>query len=203
MTRQILFVLAAAITLAAQSQPSHQDHEKDMAAMCPMHEQHMKNGSAAPAGDASLHEEPMKQMASGDQQFAEMAKRGAVAMGFDQFKTTHHFRTLPDGGAIEVTVNDPADTVDLEAIRHHLRLIAGQFAQGDFSAARMTHDEMPDGADTMIKRREKLRYDYQELPNGAMVRIATKDRKALQAVREFLGYQIREHRTGDALPPNP
>jgi hypothetical protein len=75
-----------------------------------------------------------------------MQTRGARSMGFDQTKTTHHFRTLEDGGAIEVTVNDPEDTADLAAIRSHLAQIAKQFAAGDFTAPMMTHAEMPPGA---------------------------------------------------------
>ena len=63
-----------------------------------------------------------------------MQERGNRSMGFDQSKTTHHFRSLEDGGAIEVTVNDPADSSDLAAIRNHLAQIAKQFAAGDFSA---------------------------------------------------------------------
>ena len=31
-------------------------------------------------------------------------------MGFDQARTTHHFLLFTDGGAIDVSVNDPVDT---------------------------------------------------------------------------------------------
>jgi hypothetical protein len=207
MTRSIvLSILIAFVAAVAQSQqPSPEDHMKDRAANCPFHAEHMKSAATAevmPQQDSnSVHEQHMKQLASNDRHFSEMMSRGAIAMGFDQTKTTHHFRSLPDGGAIEVTVNDPADTPDLLAIQHHLRVIASQFAAGDFSAAVSTHNETPTGADVMIKRRRKLLYNYEVLPNGAMVRIVSKDKKSLSAVHDFLAYQIREHRTGDPLPP--
>src|SRR5690349_13469364 len=46
------------------------------------------------------HEEHLKQL----QKDADLKKRGAAAMGFDQETTAHHFLLLPDGGAIEVSV---------------------------------------------------------------------------------------------------
>jgi len=106
--KHLLFVLAAATALTAQAEKPMDPNS------CPMHAEHMKAQSA------------------GDQRFAEVQSRGARSMGFDQTKTTHHFRTLADGGAIEVTVNDAADTAALSAIRNHLSQIAKQFAAGDF-----------------------------------------------------------------------
>ena len=144
-----------------------------------------------------LHAEHTRQQASIEDRFAEMNQRGSRAMGFDQAKTTHHFRTLPDGGAIEVTVKDAADTADLNAIRSHLTSIAREFREGNFAAPLMTHGEMPAGAETMRKLKAKIAYRYEELPAGARVRITTASPEALHAVHEFLAYQIREHRTDD------
>jgi hypothetical protein len=177
--KHFLLVLIASAGLFAQ-QATPQDQEKMDPKSCPMHAEHMKAQEA------------------GNQRFAEMNARGNRSMGFDQRKTTHHFRSLGDGGAIEVTVNDPADTTDLAAIRNHLAQIAKQFAAGDFSAPVMTHAEMPPGAAEMKSLSDKIAYTYEELPGGARVRIATGDPKALAAVHEFFAYQIKEHRTGDS-----
>jgi TusA-related sulfurtransferase len=143
-----------------------------------------------------LHSEHMKQQAA-DKRFHDMNLRGAKAMGFDQTKTTHHFRSFENGGAIEVTVQDPADTADLEAIRNHLSKIAREFTSGDFSVPAMTHAEMPAGASAMRTLRDRIKYEYEEVPNGARVRITTTDAEALHAIDEFLSYQVGEHRTGD------
>ena len=62
-----------------------------------------------------------------------MQTRGAQAMGFDQDKTTHHFLLFEDGGAIDISVKDPTDAANLDAIRSHLhpeKLI--MTAAGDF-----------------------------------------------------------------------
>jgi hypothetical protein len=39
-------------------------------------------------------------------------------MGFSHDKTTHHFRLYPDGGAIEVTADDPNDNPDIRRYGH-------------------------------------------------------------------------------------
>src|SRR6185503_13864578 len=47
-------------------------------------------------------------------------ERGDHAMGFSHEKTTHHFRLTANGGAIEVTSNDPKDIASRDQIRMHL-----------------------------------------------------------------------------------
>jgi hypothetical protein len=175
----LAFALGVATALVAQ-QATPEKHDAMDPNSCPMHAEHMKSQSAD------------------DQRFADMQNRGARSMGFDQSRTTHHFRTLEDGGAIEVRVNDPADTADLAAIRSHLAQIAQQFAAGDFTSPMMTHGEMPPGSAEMQKLKEKIAYTYEELPAGARVKITTGSPEALAAVHKFFDYQIKEHRTGDA-----
>jgi hypothetical protein len=141
------------------------------------------------------HEEHLAQM----QKDAELKKRGVEAMGFDQDKTAHHFRLSKTGGAIEVVAKDPADDVSRDQIRAHLKMIAEQFARGDFGKPLATHGELPPGVRTMQERRSALRFTFQELPTGGRVLIAASDTKVTDAVHEFLKYQIREHATGDPL----
>jgi hypothetical protein len=179
--KQLLFVFAAVAGLFAQQAVPPDKHESMDPKSCPMHAEHMK-----------------EQASAADQRFAEMNARGDQSMGFEQSKTTHHFRSLEDGGAIEVTVKDLADTTNLNAIRSHLSQIAKQFAAGDFSTPMMTHAEMPPGAADMQKLANKIAYTYEELPAGARVKITTGDPDALAAVHKFFDYQIKEHRTGDA-----
>ncbi len=141
------------------------------------------------------HEEHMKQL----EKEAELKKRGAAAMGFDQGQATHHFRLAADGGAIEVTVNDPSDAAMLAAVRTHLQSIAQEFANGRFDKPFATHAEVPPGVPALEARKHEIRYRYEDLPAGGRVVIATADPVALLAVHEFLRYQIREHATGDPL----
>lgn len=128
-----------------------------------------------------------------------LKKRGATAMGFDQDRTTHHFRLTPDGGVIDVGVNDAADATNRDAIRSHLKEIAEAFARGDFAKPFATHGEVPPGVKTMQQRISSITFRYEDTTIGGRVLIRAADRKAKAAIREFLRYQIREHATGDQL----
>jgi hypothetical protein len=127
-----------------------------------------------------------------------MNQRGEMVMGFDQDKTAHHFYLYPDGGAIDIQVNDAADTKDRDAIRSHLPHIATMFEGGDFNAPMLVHDSknVPGTAD-LSKHREAIRYTYVETPVGGRVNIVTTDKAAVAALHAFLRYQITEHKTGD------
>ena len=125
--------------------------------------------------------------------------RGDRAMGFSHMRTTHHFRLLPDGGAIEVTANDFADTVSRNMIRAHLTRIARMFAAGDFSAPMLIHDRVPPGVPDLQRLKSKVRYVYEPIANGGRVLISTRNAGGLVAIHEFLRFQITDHKTGDPL----
>ena len=118
-------------------------------------------------------------------------------MGFPHDKTTHHFRLLTDGGAIEVTVNDSKDTQDVQAIHSHLAHIVTMFSNGDFSLPMFVHSQVPPGVPVMKEKRRAISYTFEELPDGGRVRIKTEDRDALKVVHDFLRFQIEDHHTED------
>ena len=149
--------------------------------------------AAMPPG--MTHEEHLKQL----EKEAGLKRRGAAAMGFDQDKATHHFRLTPNGGSVEVGVNDRSDGASRTAIRAHLKDIAGAFSRGDFAKPFATHGEVPPGVATMQQRQSAITFQYEDTPEGGRVTITTADPKTRSAVHEFLRYQIREHHTGDPL----
>jgi len=143
---------------------------------CPMHKEHMK--------EASQHQ-------------ADVEKHGDEAMGFSHDKTTHHFRLYPDGGAIEVTVNDSIDSENTQAIRSHLNHIVTMFSNGEFSIPMFVHDQVPPGVPVMKDKHAEISYKFDELPAGGRVRIKTTNPDALKGIHEFLKFQIEDHHTGD------
>ena len=149
-------------------------------ASCPMHAQHMKD---APASQQAHH--------------ASVDQRGDRVMGFSHEKTKHTFRLLEDGGAVEVRANDSADGESIAAIRDHLKVIAEEFARGDFAKPREIHGRVPDGAEVMKELGPAVTYRYEEVERGARVRISTRDARGIQAVHAFLKFQIEDHHTGD------
>ena len=129
----------------------------------------------------------------------QMNQRGDHVMGFDHTKTTHHFLLQESGGSIEVTANSADDGESSKQIRMHLKHIAMMFAQGNFNAPMLIHDQTPPGVPVMQELKDEIKYDFEETDRGAAVRISTKNPKALSAIHDFLRFQIKEHKTGDSL----
>jgi hypothetical protein len=129
----------------------------------------------------------------------QMNKRGDHVMGFDHTKTTHHFLLQELGGSIEITANNSDDVESSEHIRMHLKHIANMFAEGNFNAPMLIHDQTPPGVPVMQELKGEIKYNFEEIDRGAAVRISTKNPTALKAIHDFLRFQIKEHKTGDTL----
>ena len=142
-------------------------------ATCPMHAQHT----------AARH--------------AEVDQRGDRVMGFSHETTKHNFRLLADGGAVEVRAIRDNDADTIAEIRKHMKEIAADFTSGNFTKPEEIHAGMPDGVDVMTELGAAVTYRYEELENGARVRIVTKDARGIDAVHRFLRFQISDHHTGD------
>jgi len=121
------------------------------------------------------------------------------AMGFSQTATTHHFLLKNDGGVIQVEANDPNDAHNRDLIRTHLTHIAHAFSAGDFSDPMAVHDKVPDGVPVMQRLKADIRYTFDQTPQGGRVSIQTANPQALDAIHDFLRFQIEEHQTGDSL----
>ena len=80
----------------------------------------------------------------------------------------------------------------------HLKIIAEQFARGDFSAPFAVHAEEPAGVPALKRLSKDIAYTFAPDDLGGRVLISTASKQAREAVHAFLRYQIREHRTGDS-----
>ncbi len=151
---------------------------------------------------ASMHAQKEENSSMADcpmmKDHAAMNERGDKAMGFLQNKTTHHFRLAEDGGAIEVSTNDPNDEASRSEIRGHLGHVAKMFEHGNFDIPKLVHGRMPDGAAVMEQQKANISYHYEPTKVGGLVRIRTSNPAALKAVHQFLRFQITEHKTGDS-----
>lgn len=163
-------LIGVANAAGQQSSSEQKGDKRDSQSMCPMHDAH-----------------------------SQINERGEKGMGFSQTATTHHFFLNPKGGVIQVEVNDPADTSSRSNIRMHLGHIAQAFQKGDFDIPMFVHDMVPPGVEGMKARGEKIRYSFEETPNGGRVVISSADKRALAAIHRFLCFQIEEHKTGDAV----
>jgi hypothetical protein len=140
----------------------------------------------------------MHKQGMSDDHAAGVAARGDQAMGFSHEKSAHHFWLLPNGGAIEVVANEPNDSATRDDIRAHLSHIAQMFTEGDFQLPMIIHDKVPPGVPVMESKQGAISYTFEATPTGGQVRIATTDKDALEAIHQFLAFQIDDHRTGDS-----
>jgi hypothetical protein len=149
--------------------------------------------------DDSMKDCPMHAQHTAQPHHEVVESHGDQAMGFPHDKTTHHFRMMPDGGAIQVTVNDPNDKANTAAIREHLTHVATLFGKGDFAVPMFVHDGTPPGVTTMKLMKAAIHFTYYEMPSGGQIRIKSEDPIGIAAIHDFLRFQITEHQTGDAL----
>lgn len=159
------------------------------------HQHHGERGEKKDEKNKSSH--------SHDEHLDGVNSRGDHAMGFSHTKTTHHFRLSREGGAIEVTANDPNDAESRDQIKSHLEHISRLFAEGDFTKPMFTHGQTPPGAEVMARLKSEIAYEYEGTERGGRVRIITKNADALAAIHDFLRFQIKDHQTGDSLTVEP
>jgi len=129
---------------------------------------------------------------------AALNQHGDQVMAFSHETTTHHFVLTADGGLIEVRANDIKDAANLAQIRGHFQHIARMFADGNFNAPMLVHSQDVPGTSTMARLKNSLHWDMQEIPRGARLTITADNREALDAVHDFLRFQIADHKTGDS-----
>jgi len=129
---------------------------------------------------------------------AHLAQRGDHVMGFSHEKTTHHFELTQDGGVIEVRDNDLTDTASRDQIQMHFKHIVQMFSAGNFNAPMLVHDrkDVP-GTAVMAQLKDQLHWELQQTPRGAKIIITADNKPALDAVHDFLRFQIEDHDTGD------
>ncbi len=130
---------------------------------------------------------------SSDTAFAALQERGQVAMGVDQYTSSHIFESLPDGGRI-VLQRDSVDSAGTAVIRSHMSDIATRFAAGDFTIPGAVHAREVPGTKVMAERARHLRYTVDTLPRGGQVRISTSDSASIAAIHDFLAFQRMDHR---------
>jgi len=51
----------------------------------------------------------------------------------------------------------------------------------------------------MKRSKSQIKYEFESMESGGRVKISTMNREAIDAVHEFLRFQITDHQTGDPL----
>ena len=128
-------------------------------------------------------------------------QRGDQVMGFPHSKSVHHFTLSKLGGEIRVEAIGSGDGTTVDLIRSPLKHVASDFTTGDFRMPSEIHGRVVPGTPEMNRRRSEISYRYEPLRAGGRVLIVSRDPVAIEAVHEFLRFQIRDHATGDPATP--
>ncbi len=124
---------------------------------------------------------------------AEVEARGSAVMPFSQTATLHRFDPTAEGGVQQVTVRDPADTADRDAIRAHLRTEAAAFARGDYADPTRIHgDDMP-GVAELRTGAARIEVRYRDLPTGGEITYRTSDPGLVDAIHRWFDAQLADH----------
>lgn len=135
-----------------------------------------------------------------DSAYSALQSRGALAMGVNQYTSSHRFDPLPDGGRVVLQREDLTDSLGIAQIRRHLRGIAVAFKEGRFDTPMFVHDRAVPGTVVMGANRNAIVYSYGDLPGGGEIRITAHDSLIVAAIHEFLAFQRMDHRVG--VEPN-
>lgn len=191
----VLSLSAAALQQGAAQNPKHESM-----ACCPMAHGNRSGGDQAQGVNGSAMANcPMMQTAASQHSHDGVNARGEKGMGFSQTATQHHFFLTTNGGVIQVEVKDASDQTNLDAIRMHLKHISQAFASGDFDVPMFVHDTTPPGVPEMKQLRDDIHYSYADTANGGRVVMDSANQAAVDAIHQFLRFQIREHETGDSM----
>jgi hypothetical protein len=71
------------------------------------------------------------------------------------------------------------------------------FAEGNFNAPMLVHGTSVPGTATMTQLKDQIHWELQETSRGARLNITADNKTALDAVHQFLRFQIEDHHTGD------
>ena len=124
----------------------------------------------------------------------EIAERGAHVMPFDLGKTTHIFTQTPNGGVQQVIAKNKSDTGQINSIRAHLSEIYNEFKQGNFSNPEKIHGkDMPGLAELKAAQPEQIKFEYEELPDGAQITYSTKVEELKRAIHQWFEAQLSDH----------
>jgi hypothetical protein len=123
-----------------------------------------------------------------------MLERGVVAMGFNQSKISHQFKSTPTGGEIMITALNSSDIETIKQIKNHISLIQKEFSAGNFTKSFYIHAQDVPGTKLMTEKKNFIKYSINEIDNGSTLILETTDKELIDAIHQFMAFQRTEHK---------
>lgn len=122
-----------------------------------------------------------------------MLQRGDIAMGFNQSKISHQFKSTPTGGEILITALNNSDIETIKQIKNHISIIQKEFSSGNFTKPFYIHTQDVPGNKLMSEKKDLIKYSINKINNSAILILETKDKELLDAIHQFITFQNTEH----------
>jgi len=122
-----------------------------------------------------------------------MMERGDIAMGFNQNKITHNFKSTPTGGQIMIASLDSNDTETIRQIKNHTLDIQEEFSKGNFTKPFFIHAKQVPGTKEMNEKKDLIKYSTENMGNGSILILDTTDGEVMNAIHQFMDYQGTQH----------
>lgn len=104
------------------------------------------------------------------------------------------FTKTPHGGVQHVVAKSANNTKQIKLIQAHLRELADQFSNGDFSVPESIHGpDMPGLAQMKKAEKDDIHYEYKALENGAQIHYGTEFPPYVRALHEWFDVQASDH----------
>lgn len=120
------------------------------------------------------------------------AHLGASMMPFDLGRSTHVFTPTRNGGIQDVVSKD-GDAAQVALIRGHLRKEVAAFTRGDYTDPVSIHGQAMPGLATLQSGASRVRVGYEDIANGARVRLTTQQPKLVDALHQWFAAQVNDH----------
>ena len=120
---------------------------------------------------------------------------------YDRHRVVHHVYLYPDGGMMTLTVSDPSDAETRKAVRAFVQRVSQLMVMGDLTRLREQFGDAVPGLDRIAEaRRRKATITVRSSTpdEGSQIVFSTMDPVVLQALHEFLRFQITDLNTGDS-----
>jgi hypothetical protein len=124
----------------------------------------------------------------------EVERLGRHVMPFDLNKTLHVFSKTEDGGVQQVISKKPLNKSQITLIRQHLKKIAAEFKQSDFTDPSKIHgNDMPGLNALKNAKPDSILIQYRNLENGAEITYSTKTPSLINAIHQWFDAQLSDH----------
>ncbi|QPK63807.1 aspartate carbamoyltransferase [Methylomonas sp. LL1] len=109
-------------------------------------------------------------------------------------QTVQTYSKTVHGGVQHLVAKSADDTLQIKLIRDHLRKMAEQFRNGDFSLPERLHGaDMPGLAQLKLAKPDDIRFDYKPLEKGGQIHYSSEYPQFVGALHEWIDAQNSEH----------